>query len=277
MDRLNRGAWTRWELMLERKISWGDLWRAEPMRISFMLRSVYDLPPTPANLACWIDEKSYLCPAHKGYESLQHILSSCLDVLSMYQWRHDQAPIVMSTAAKEAVAKANKEKRPAVKGIVFVPAGTQPKLQQRRDHGPDSLLQEAQDWECLVDLERALQFLSIVALTKFRPDVVILSRVARILIMGELTVPWEDNVEEAHERKKEKYEELVMQSEECGWRAHCYPFEVGCRGFVAQPTMSFLHCLGVVGKEKRRVCKRLEEAAESDQHGFGGRGVSGEE
>ena len=42
--------------------------------------------------------------------------------------------------------------------------------------------------------------------------------------MGELTVPWEDNVEEAHERKKEKYEKLVMQCEEHGWRVHCYPF-----------------------------------------------------
>ena len=69
-------------------------------------------------------------------------------------------------------------------------------------------------------------------------------------------------MEELHESKKEKYKELVMQCEEHGWRAHCYPFEVGCRGFVAQST-SFLHCLGVVGKEKRRVCKRLEEAAES--------------
>ena len=54
------------------------------------------------------------------------------------------------------------------------------------------------------------------ALTMLRPDVVILSRTARIVIMSELTVPWEDNVEEAHERKKEKYEQLVMQCEEHG-------------------------------------------------------------
>ena len=53
-----------------------------------------------------------------------------------------------------------------------------------------------------------------------------------------------------------------MQWEEHAWRTHCYPFEVGCRGFTAQSAMSFLHCLGVVGKEKRRVCKQLE-AAES--------------
>ena len=103
---------------------------------------------------------------------------------------------VMSTAAKKAVAQANKEKRPAVRGIAFVPAGSQPKIQHRRDHGPNSLLQEAQYWECLVNLERALQVSSDVALTRLRPDVVILSRVARIVTMGELTVPWEDNVEE---------------------------------------------------------------------------------
>ena len=71
--------------------------------------------------------------------------------------------------------------------------------------------------ECLVDIERALQFPSDVALTILRPDVMILSKAARIVIMSELSVPWEDNVEEARERKKERYEELVMQCEEHGW------------------------------------------------------------
>ena len=157
--------------------------------------------------------------------------------------------MVMSTAAKEAVAQAN-EKRPAVRIIAFVPAGVQPKPQQRRDHVPNSLLQEAQDWECLADLERTLQFPSDVALTRLRPDVMILSGTARIVIMGELTVPQEENVEEAHERKKEKYEELVMQCEGCGWRAHCYPFEVGCRGFVA--SQQCLFSIAWVLLERRR-------------------------
>ena len=71
-----QGAWTRWELMQERKMSWGDLWRAELMRISFMLRFVYDLLPRSANLSHWSDEKSDLCQSCKGYGSLQHILSS---------------------------------------------------------------------------------------------------------------------------------------------------------------------------------------------------------
>ena len=80
--------------------------------------------------------------------------------------------------------------------------------------------------------------------------------------MGELTVPWEDNVERAHERKNENYEELVMQCGEHGWRVHCYPFEEMSRGFVTSQQCCFC-CLGVVGKEKRRVCERLEDAAES--------------
>ena len=62
-----QGAWTRWELMQERMISWGDLCRAELMRISFMLRSVYHFLPTLVNLAHWSDEKSDLCPSCKGY------------------------------------------------------------------------------------------------------------------------------------------------------------------------------------------------------------------
>ena len=108
------------------------------------------------------------------------------------------------------------------------------------------------------------------------PDVVILSRVARIIIMGELTVPWEDNVEEVHERKKEKYEKLVMQCGEGCQRAISYPFEVGCRGFAVQSMMSFPCCFGVV--RRRGECVRgLRRQLNLDQQGFGGRGVGGEE
>ena len=40
-----------WETMQERRMACSELWRAEPARISFMLRAVYDLLPIPANLA----------------------------------------------------------------------------------------------------------------------------------------------------------------------------------------------------------------------------------
>jgi len=37
----SQGAWTKWDLP-KRKISWQELRRLEPYRISFLLRSVYD-------------------------------------------------------------------------------------------------------------------------------------------------------------------------------------------------------------------------------------------
>ncbi|XP_060717119.1 uncharacterized protein LOC132839923 [Tachysurus vachellii] len=40
-----QGAWTRWEQAVERKITWADLWRAEPHRIKFLVQAVYDVPP----------------------------------------------------------------------------------------------------------------------------------------------------------------------------------------------------------------------------------------
>ncbi|KAK0140746.1 hypothetical protein N1851_022262 [Merluccius polli] len=44
-----QGAWTKWDLP-KHKITWPELWRLEPFRISFLLRSVYDTLPTPTNL-----------------------------------------------------------------------------------------------------------------------------------------------------------------------------------------------------------------------------------
>ncbi len=47
-----QGAWTRWDLP-KRKLTWADLWRLEPFRISFLIRAVYDTLPTPVNLHRW--------------------------------------------------------------------------------------------------------------------------------------------------------------------------------------------------------------------------------
>ncbi len=81
--------------------------------------------------------------------------------------------------------------------------------------------------------------------------------------MDELTVLWEDNVQESFERKKVKYEELRLQCSEHGWMAYCFPFEVSYRGFIAQSTVAFIRFLGVGGCDMSKVCKDLKEAAKS--------------
>lgn len=61
----------------------------------------------------------------------------------------------------------------------------------------------------------------------------------------ELTVPWEDGVEEAYERKKTKYSELATEAAQNGWKTKIFPVEVGCTGFVATSMTSLLKKMGV--------------------------------
>ena len=97
-----------------------------------------------------------------------------------------------------------------------------------------------------VDLERKLVFPEIVH-TTLRPDVVIWSVQAKKLIAIELTVPWEERCEEAHERKAAKYAELLDNCRKKDWSAYLFPVEVGCRGFPAQSMWRMFTALGITG------------------------------
>jgi hypothetical protein len=48
-----QGQWTTWEQALQRSLSWNDIWHMGPLRLSFIIRAVYDQLPTGDNLACW--------------------------------------------------------------------------------------------------------------------------------------------------------------------------------------------------------------------------------
>ena len=58
--------------------------------------------------------------------------------------------------------------------------------------------------------------------------------VHKAVVLLEPTVPWEDRMEEVQERKRAKYANLVAECRRNGWKAHCEPVEVGCRGFASQ-------------------------------------------
>lgn len=58
--------------------------------------------------------------------------------------------------------------------------------------------------------------------------------------MIELTIPFEDAIEEAFERKKLEYAELVTEVRDQGWQAHTRPVEIGVRGLVAKSTTILL-------------------------------------
>ncbi|KAM9850143.1 tectonic-1 [Aulostomus maculatus] len=117
-------------------------------------------------------------------------------------------------------------------------------------------------WELRVDLGKQLKFPEIVATTSLRPDVVLTSATSKQVVLLELTVPWEDHIEEANERKRAKYQELVEECRRNGWRARCEPIEVGCRGFAGQSLCRVYNVLGITGASKQRAIREATEAAE---------------
>ena len=80
--------------------------------------------------------------------------------------------------------------------------------------------------------------------------------------MIELTVPWEEGCEEAHERKLTKYKELAETCRQKGWKTQLYVVEVGCRGFTARSVGRFLKDSGIVGNQLQTAIRNLGEAAE---------------
>uniref|UniRef100_A0A3P9HPZ5 G-protein coupled receptors family 2 profile 2 domain-containing protein n=1 Tax=Oryzias latipes TaxID=8090 RepID=A0A3P9HPZ5_ORYLA len=72
-------------------------------------------------------------------------------------------------------------------------------------------------WQMRVDLNQRLIFPSEIAATTLRPDLVLWSNSCRLAYIIELTVPWEDSLEEAYERKKLRYSNFAAEAEDRGW------------------------------------------------------------
>ena len=153
----------------------------------------------------------------------------------------------------------SKHLQPSRRGISFVKAGEQPPPRPKAQAG---LLGTAKDWQLRVDLGKQLKFPENIVETRLRPDIVLFSEASKQVAMLELTVPWEERMEEASERKREKYAELVEECRRRGWRARCLPIEVGGRGFAGKSLCKAYSLLGITGARKRRAISAASEAAE---------------
>lgn len=263
-----QGRWTSWHSVEKRKISWRDVWEMEGPRLSFIIRATYDLLPTPQNLKQWFGEELN-CPLCQAPASLKHILTACTISLSQgrYTWRHNQVLRQLAGILEQkrittnALPQTSKESR---KLMTFVPAGHT--LQQQTTPKNTNIMQVAQDWKLEVDLDKKLVFPPEIMVTTLRPDVVLWSASAHSALVVELTVPWEDGVEEAFERKKLKYSELAQQAAQNGWKVNVFPVEVGCRGFVATSMIYLLKKIGVKGSSLQHAIKSLSAAAEKSSN-----------
>ena len=80
--------------------------------------------------------------------------------------------------------------------------------------------------------------------------------------MIELTVPWEDRMEEANEKKRRKYQELVDECKAAGWMIRCEPVEVGAQGFIGQSMWRCLRMLGIIGEARKKGLATIADTAE---------------
>jgi hypothetical protein len=72
-----QGQWTNWEGTRPRHLMLGEIWSIEEYRLSFLLRSVYDMLPTAENLNRWGLREEPACSLCPGIGSLEHVLSAC--------------------------------------------------------------------------------------------------------------------------------------------------------------------------------------------------------
>ncbi|GFO35845.1 reverse transcriptase [Plakobranchus ocellatus] len=61
-----QGHWTSWEKALLKLFTWNEIWHKAPLKISFLIRAVYDFLASNANLLLWGLEGVPACPLCQG-------------------------------------------------------------------------------------------------------------------------------------------------------------------------------------------------------------------
>lgn len=227
------------------------MWRTPQARLSFQIRATYDTLPSPRNPLTWFgtEEPCHLCCSPNP--NLKHILSGCKTSLSQgrYRRRHDKVLRKLAEILEARRQQVNSENPTTFpRWLQFIRPGTT----ARRCTGTErSLLSLGGQWQLAADLSRQLKFPLEITMTSLRPDIVLWSATTKVVIMVELTVPWEEHMEAAHEHKKGKYAELAAACSQAGWRPFTFPVEVGCRGFTGSSIQRLLKTLGVTTSSRK--------------------------
>ena len=184
----------------ESNIGWKSIINNIPKGVlSFALKSSVNGLNTPDNLKRWGIRKLDKCDICGNFANLEHVLNWCKTALDQgrFTWRHDS---ILSHLAIEM----KKAKPDNITLYIDIPGhkingGTIPA-------------------DILTTLER--------------PDIVIIIRSEKKIVLFELTVSFEKNADAANLRKSTKYVDLSSDISKNGWNVECVPFEIGSRGHI---------------------------------------------
>ncbi|KAL7407597.1 hypothetical protein ABVT39_010718 [Epinephelus coioides] len=184
-------------------------------------------------------------------------MTSCLDVPKQWQKADTGVDKVLTEIAKQVDqrrVKATKNQASPPQAINFLSEGDK----ARWPRTSLTVCSVLPNWEMQVDLKRKLVFPQDVAITFLRPDMVLLSRSTKTILIVKLTVPWENRLATSCQLKKAKYNDLIDEALIRGWHRTIFPIKVGSRGF---PATSVHYFLQKVSPEPRHLKKATREIA----------------
>ena len=192
--------------------------------LSFITRAAINALPTADNLSRWGKRLNTRCTLCGNHETLLHILNNCKSALEQgrYNYRHD-------SILQYLVSFIGKVK-------------------------PDKVI-------CHADLPghdiNGGTVPSDLTPTSERPDIVLVNQSSKSVVIGELTVPFESNIDSAHNRKSEKYASLVLDIENQGYSCELICFEVGSRGLVTKENKRQVTKLFKFVSDTRRIREHI--------------------
>ena len=257
---VKQGQNLRWEVP-QRRIKSSELNRMSDDNFKFLIKSVHDLLPTPANKNKWFGTAE-MCNLCGENATLNHILSGCRVALGQgrYKWRHDKVLKEVAASIEVKISENAKKQEVEKRRIQFVKAGEKCDKQTLQQ---ESYLSTAKDWKLSVDLKGGLRIPLGVCSTNLRPDIIIVSSKTKQMGIVELTVPMEDRIEISGELKRSKYEKIVTEGRQNGWKVRCWSVEVGCRGFPATSMSAFFKDIGYHGGQRKKVVEKVGSIAEN--------------
>ena len=151
-----QGGWTRWENTKDRTITWSYIMQMDPKQLSFLIKAVYDILPTPVNLKIWGLSTSNLCKACGKIANLKHVLTGCQYSIRSYTWRPNEILGIIAEIAKMCCETTNKIS--CIKtSIQFIKERNILKTLHRNRHKP-TLLDGCTDWCIIADEDQQLAF-----------------------------------------------------------------------------------------------------------------------
>ena len=259
-----QGAHLKWDVP-QRRLKHNNIINTSDVQLSFLIKAVYDLLPTPANKSKWFNREE-TCTLCGGEGTLNHILSCCKVALAQgrYTWRHNKVLKEVAASIQKKITENSTSPKSTRTRIPFVREGD--KIDPETPKETVNYLSTATDWKMAVDLEGQLKIPVEVTITNLRPDITITSRNTKQMAIVELTVPAEERIEVSGELKRMKYEHIAQEGKLKGWRVRIWAIEVGCKGFPAASLSTFFKDIGYPGGQRKKVVESIGRAAEQASH-----------